>query len=146
MSQICVPSRPLWYTQWFFMYHTGLSFWASQLCLCILIRAWVCLPCPYIEILPHSVFEAMYMSGPHCYYYVISWYEHGNARLVHMIRWFLIHYSGYVLLVLAVGSGSLFRVSVCFFSSPHPRKTIYDLWCPSAIRWAPALAHQGAIC
>ena len=33
--------------------------------LCILIRAWVCPPRPSIEILPHSVFEAMYMSGPH---------------------------------------------------------------------------------
>ena len=34
--------------------------------------------------------------GPHSYFYV-SWYEHGYARLVQMIRWFLIHYWGYVL-------------------------------------------------
>ena len=65
MFHICVPSGPLWYTQWISMYPTGPSFWASQLCLCILIRAWVCPPCPYIAILPHSVFEAMYMSSPH---------------------------------------------------------------------------------
>ena len=47
------------------MYPTGPSFRASQLFLCISIRAWVCPPRPYIEILPHSVFEAMYMLGPH---------------------------------------------------------------------------------
>ena len=47
------------------MYPTGPPFRASQLFLYILIRAWVCLPRPSIEILPHLVFEAMYMSGPH---------------------------------------------------------------------------------
>ena len=44
------------------MYPTGSSFRASQSLLCILIRAWVCPPRPYIEIIPHSAFEAIYIT------------------------------------------------------------------------------------
>ena len=146
MFQICVPSRPSWYTQW--LSTTGPPFRASQLFLCILIRAWECLPRPYIEISSSfSIWGHVYVRspcfGPHCYSYVIFWYEHGNARLVHIIRWSLIHYWDYVLF----SPCRWFEIGVpdfsCFllFSTPQNKPNMthdvhrpYDELLPSHIR------------
>ena len=113
----------------------------------------------------------------HSYFY-ISWYEHGNARLVHILRFFPhpVFEDHFILLCYILIRAwecpprpyyqmipnSFLRL--CTFQSLQvvrdrcpglqllpsllhtPRKNKYDSWCPSAIRWAPALAHQGAIC
>ncbi len=137
MFQICVPSGHLWYIQQFLCILQVPLFGAHSYFSCILIRAWVCPPRLSIEIFPHPVFE------DHLYFYVIFWYEHGNARLVHIIRWSLIHYWGYVLF----SPCRWFEIGVpdfsCFllFSTPQHKPNMthdvhrpYDELLPSHIR------------
>ena len=137
MFQICVPSGHLWYIQQFLCIRQVPLFGAHSYFSCILIRAWVCPPRLSIEIFPHPVFE------DHLYFYVIFWYEHGNARLVHIIRWSLIHYWGYVFF----SPCRWFEIGVpdfsCFllFSTPQHKPNMthdvhrpYDELLPSHIR------------